>query len=63
MRVEDIARGRVVQDDRVANRPPQLRQVLDVIALVVETALAEQPVRDDAVRVQFVKDRVCVLLL
>lgn len=62
MWVENIARGAIVQDNRVANRPAQLREVLDVVALVVEAALAEQPMCNDAVRVEFVQNWVRVLL-
>jgi hypothetical protein len=47
VRVEDVRRGRVVQDNRVGNRTAQLRQILDIIPLVIITALAEQSMRDD----------------
>jgi hypothetical protein len=62
IRMEDIARWRVVEDDRVLYRPTELREVLDVGgAPVVVAALAEEPVLDDVVDVKFVQNRICIL--
>ncbi len=59
--VEDVGCGRVVDDDGVFQIPPDLRQVLDVVALVVVAALAEQPVVDNLVDVQLVQQGIAIL--
>ena len=49
--VEDVRCWRVVNNDRLAYRPAELRQVLDVVALVVVARLAEEAVLDNLVDV------------
>ena len=59
--MKDVACWRIVDDDRVLEIPANLAQVLDVVALVVVAALAEQSVVDNVVDVQLVKQRVAIL--
>lgn len=51
LRVEDVARRGVVDDDGLAQVPPNLTEVLDVVALVIVAAVAEQAVMDDVMDV------------
>jgi hypothetical protein len=71
LRVEYVGSGRVVDDNRVLEVAPDLRQVLwllalavsivntstylHVVTLVVITALAEEPVVDNTVDIQLVE--------
>jgi hypothetical protein len=71
LRVEDVGSGRVVDDNRVLEVAPDLRQVLwllalavsivntstylHIVTLVVITALAEEPVVDNTVDIQLVE--------
>lgn len=41
LRMEDIRGGRVVDDDRLSNVAADLRQILDIVALVVVAAVPE----------------------
>jgi len=52
LRVEDVRAGRVVDDDALRQVAVQQAQVLDVVALVVDAGLAEQPGADGLVRVE-----------
>ena len=61
LRVENIRRRRVVDDDRVLQVAANLRQVLDVVALVVVAAFSKQPVVDNLVDIKLVKERVAIL--
>lgn len=61
--VENIRCGRVIDDDGVLQVASNLREVLDVVSLVIITALPEKPMVDDFVDVQLVKKRVAVLNL
>lgn len=62
LRMENVGCGRVVNDDRVLEVASNLGQVLDIVALVVVATLPEQPVVDDLVDVQLIKERVTILL-
>lgn len=53
--VEDVGGRRVIDDDGVLQVPSDLRKVFDIIALVVVTTFAEQPVVDDIVNIQLIK--------
>ena len=61
--VEDVRRRRVVNDDGVLEISSDLREILDVVALVVVTALAEEPMMDDFVNIKLIQQRVAVLQL
>jgi hypothetical protein len=61
LRVENVRGRRVVDDDGVLQVAAHLRQVLDVVALVVVAALPEQPVVDNLVDVQLIEERVAIL--
>jgi hypothetical protein len=55
-------RGRgIVEDDSVTYRTTELREVFDIVALVVIATLSEQPVCDNTVDIQLVQHRVGVL--
>ena len=60
--VEDVRCGRVVDDDGVLQVTSDLREVFDVVSLVVVAALAEQPVVDNLVDVELIKERIAILL-
>ena len=60
LRMEDVAGGRVVDDDRLSEIAADLAKVLHVVALVVVAALTEESVVDDAVNVQLVQQGVTV---
>lgn len=62
LRMEDVRGRRVVDDDGVLEVAANLRQILDIVALVVVATLSEQPVVDNLVDVQLVKERVAVLI-
>jgi len=49
--MEDVGRGGVVDNDGLSDGPAELRQVLDIVALVVITRLAEKSMLDDSVDV------------
>lgn len=51
LRVENVRGGRVVNDNRLLKVAANLREVLDVVALVVVAALAEQSVMYHAMNV------------
>lgn len=51
LRVENVRGRRVVDDDRVLQVAPNLRQILDIVALVVVAAFSEQPMVDNLVDV------------
>lgn len=59
--VENIRRRRVIDDDGVLQVASNLREVLDVVSLMVIAALPEKPVVDDFVDVQLVEKRIAVL--
>lgn len=61
LRVEDVRRRRIVDDDGVLQIAAHLRQVLHVVTLMVVAALPEEPVVDNLVDVQLIKERVAVL--
>lgn len=55
LRVKDVRSRRVVNDDGVLEVTANLRQVLDVVALVIVATLAEEAMVDDVVDVQLVE--------
>lgn len=55
LRVEDVACRRVVDDDRILEISAYLAQVLDVVALVIVAAFAEQPMMHNVVYIQLVQ--------
>ena len=59
--MEDVRCWRVVDDDGLLELAPDLRQILDVVALVVVAAFSEQAVVHDLVDVQLVQQRIAVL--
>lgn len=59
--VENIRRRRVIDDDGVLQVASNLREVLDVVSLMVIATLPEKPVVDDFVDVQLVEKRIAVL--
>lgn len=61
LRVEDIRRWRIVDDDGFSQIAANLRQVLDVVALVVVATFAEQAVMHDIMDVKLVEERVTIL--
>lgn len=61
LRVEDVGRRRIVDDDRVFQVSSHLGEILDVVSLVVVAALAEKPVVNDLVDVELVQKGVAVL--
>jgi hypothetical protein len=58
--VEDITRRRVVDDDGLLKITPDLTQILDIVALVVITALPEEPMMHDLMNIQLVEEGVAV---
>lgn len=60
--VEDVGSGRVVDDDGVLQVTSDLREVFDVVSLVVVAALAEQPVVDNLVDVELIQKGIAILL-
>ena len=54
LRVENVRSGRVVDDDGLLEVSSHLREILDIVALVVVTTLAEQTVMHHVVNVQLV---------
>lgn len=61
LRVEDVRCRRVVNDDCVLEIASDLREILDIVALVVVAALSEQTVVHDLVDVKLVKQGIAVL--
>lgn len=61
LRVEDVAGGRVVDDDGLLQVAADLTKILDVIALMVVTTFAEKTMMHDAVDVELVEKWVSVL--
>lgn len=59
--MEDVRSWRVVDDDRLSYRSPQLAEILYVVALVVVARLAEQAMLDDLVDVEAIQDGIGVL--
>lgn len=59
--VENVRRRRVVDDDGVLEVSPYLRQVFDVVPLVVVATLSKKPMMDDVVDVQLIQQRVAIL--
>lgn len=59
--MEDVAGGRIVDDDGFLQVSSHLTQILDIIALVVVAAFPEEPMVDDVVYIQLVEERVTVL--
>lgn len=53
--VEDVARGRIVDDDRLPQIAAHLAQILDIVALVVVAALSKQSMVNNIVDVQLVQ--------
>lgn len=60
--VEDVGCRRVVDDDGVLQVTSDLREVFDVVSLVVVAALAEQAVVDNLVDVELIKEGIAILL-
>ena len=61
LRVEDVGRRGVVDDDRVAQVTANLREVFDIVALVVVATLSEQPMVDHIMNVKLVQQWVTIL--
>ena len=61
LRMEDVAGGRVIDDDGLSKISANLAQILDVIALMIVAAFSEQSVMYNVVDVQLVKERVAIL--
>lgn len=62
LRVENIRCGRVVDDNCVLEISSNLGEILDIVALVVVTALAEKSVVNDIVDVKLVQKRIAILM-
>lgn len=60
LRMEHVGGGGVVDDDQVFERTAHLRQVLDVVAVVVVARLSEQSVVDHLVHIEDVQQGVTV---
>lgn len=60
LRVENVAGGRVVDDDGFFQFAADLAQVFDVVSLMVVAALAEQSVVNDVVDVQLIQQRISI---
>lgn len=58
--VEDIAGGRVVNDDGLLQISPDLTEVLDVVALMVVAAFPEEAVMYDIVDIELVEEGVAI---
>lgn len=54
LRMEDVRGRRVVNDNSILEVPADLGKILDVVALVVITALSEQSVVDNLVDVELI---------
>ena len=61
LRMKDIGRRRVVDDDRLLQVAADLREILDIVALMIIAALSEEPVVDHIVDVQLIEERVAIL--
>lgn len=61
LRVENVRCGGIVNDDSIPKVTPELREILDVIAVMVIAAFAEQTVMNNVVNVELVKQWVAVL--
>jgi hypothetical protein len=59
--VEDVGSRRVIDDDCVLKISSDLREIFDIISLVVVAALSEEPVVDHLVNIQLIQQRVAVL--
>lgn len=59
--MEDVAGGRIIDDDGFLQVSSHLTQILDIIALVVVAAFPEEPMVDNVVYIQLVEERVTVL--
>ena len=59
--MEDVRGGRIVDDDSILEIPSDLRQVFDVVALVVVAALSEKSVVHHIVDIKLVQQRVAIL--
>lgn len=59
--VEDVGRGRVVDDDGILEVPSDLGEVLDIVPLVIVAGLAEEAVMDHIVDIELVQERVAIL--
>lgn len=61
LRMKDVRRRRVIDNDGVLQVSSHLGEILDVVALVIVAALSEKPMMDNLVDVQLVQERVAVL--
>lgn len=61
LRVEDVARRRIVDDDGLLEIAADLTEVLDIVALVIVAALAEQSMMHNVVYIQLIEERITVL--
>jgi hypothetical protein len=59
--VENIRRRRVIDNDSILQVASKLREILDVVAVVVEATLAEQAVVDNIVDIELIQKRITVL--
>lgn len=55
LRVEDVARRRVVDDDGLPQVTPDLAEIFDVIALMVVATLPEKAMMDHVVDVELIE--------
>lgn len=61
LRVEDVTRRAVVNNDRVLEVASDLAEILDVVALMIVAALSEQSMMHHFVYVELVKQGIAVL--
>lgn len=61
LRVKDIRGRGIVNNDGFPQVTPNLREIFDIVALVVVAAVSEQAMMDNIVDVQLVQEGVTVL--
>ena len=59
--MEDVARWRIVDDDRLTEITSDLAEILDVISLMIVATFSEQSVMDNMMDVELIQERISVL--
>lgn len=59
--MEDVGGGRIVDNDSVLQVTSELREILDIVALMVVATISEETMMDDGMNVKLVKKRVAIL--